>query len=124
VSQVLVNADDFGLTSGVNRAIAELHKAGLVTSTTLMARAGATDEAIATARATPSLGVGCHVVLVDGEPVLPPQQIPSLIDAKRVSSSLRSLSSSCVSWLVACRPLKLRLKQARKSGFSRPADCA
>ena len=82
MSQVLVNADDFGLTSGVNRAIAELHKAGLVTSTTLMARAGATDEAIATARATPSLGVGCHVVLVDGEPVLPPQQIPSLIDAK------------------------------------------
>jgi predicted glycoside hydrolase/deacetylase ChbG (UPF0249 family) len=77
-----VNADDFGLTSGVNRAIVELHGAGVVTSTTLMARAGATEEAIELARATPSLGVGCHVVLVDGRPVLPPEQIPSLIDGR------------------------------------------
>jgi predicted glycoside hydrolase/deacetylase ChbG (UPF0249 family) len=65
-----VNADDFGLTGGVNRAVAELHAAGVLTSTTLMARAGATAEAIAVARSTPSLGVGCHVVLVDGRPVL------------------------------------------------------
>ena len=78
--RLIVNADDFGLTSGVNRAIIELHAAGLVTSTSLMARAGATGEAIELARATPSLGVGCHVVLVDGEPVLPPEKIPSLVD--------------------------------------------
>lgn len=77
-----MNADDFGLTPGVNRAIIELHAAGLVTSTSLMARAAATDEAIELARATPSLGVGCHVVLVDGEPVLPPEQIPSLVDLR------------------------------------------
>jgi len=82
VSRLIVNADDFGLTPGVNRAIIELHAAGLVTSTSLMARAGATDEAIELARATPSLGVGCHVVLVDGEPVLPPEKIPSLVDAR------------------------------------------
>jgi hopanoid biosynthesis associated protein HpnK len=82
VRRLIVNADDFGLTPGVNRAIVELHRAGLVTSASLMARAGATDEAIALARATPSLGVGCHVVLVDGEPVLPPQQIPSLVETR------------------------------------------
>lgn len=76
-----MNADDFGLTSGVNRAIAELNRTGVLTSATLMARAGATDEAIEIARATPTLGVGCHVVLVDGEPVLPPAKIPSLIDS-------------------------------------------
>jgi chitin disaccharide deacetylase len=76
-----VNADDFGLTPGVNRAIIELHAAGLVTSASLMARAGATDEAIVLARATPSLGVGCHVVLVDGEPVLSARdEIPHLAD--------------------------------------------
>lgn len=67
--RLIVNADDFGLTSGVNRAILELHRAGALTSATLMARAAATDEAIELARATPSLGVGCHVVLVDGQPV-------------------------------------------------------
>ncbi len=73
-----MNADDFGLTSGVNRAILELHSAGLLTSSTLMARAGASEEAIEMALATPTLGVGCHVVLVDGTPALPADQIPSL----------------------------------------------
>jgi hopanoid biosynthesis associated protein HpnK len=75
-----VNADDFGLTPGVNRAIAELHAAGVVTSTTLMACAGATQEAVHLARSTPSLGVGCHVVLVDGQPALPPEEIPTLVN--------------------------------------------
>lgn len=78
--RLIVNADDFGLTPGVNRAIAELHARGLLTSTTLMARAGATDQAIDIVRSTPSLGVGCHIVLVDGEPASPPARIPSLID--------------------------------------------
>jgi len=82
VRRLIVNADDFGLTNGVNRAISDLHCAGVLTSTTLMARAGATEAAVGLACATPSLGVGCHVVLVDGEPVLPPRQIPSLVDAK------------------------------------------
>ncbi len=79
MSRLIVNADDFGLTAGVNRAIVELAAAGAVTSATLMARAEATAGAIAAARSSPSLGVGCHVVLVDGEPVLPPAQIPTLI---------------------------------------------
>jgi hopanoid biosynthesis associated protein HpnK len=81
VTRLIVNADDFGLTSGVNRAILELHQAGVLTSATLMARAPATDEAIEIAKATPTLGVGCHVVLVDGEPVQPAPQLPTLCDA-------------------------------------------
>jgi predicted glycoside hydrolase/deacetylase ChbG (UPF0249 family) len=67
--RLILNADDFGLTPGVNRAVIELHRAGALTSATLMARAAATEEAIELARSTPSLGVGCHVVLVDGEPL-------------------------------------------------------
>jgi chitin disaccharide deacetylase len=82
VSRLIVNADDFGLTAGVNRAVVELHRAGLLTSATLMARAAATDEAIALGLANPTLGVGCHVVLVDGEPVLPVREVPTLVDAK------------------------------------------
>ena len=77
-----MNADDFGLTPGVNRAIVELHQAGVLTSTTLMANASATGNAIELARSHPSLGVGCHVVLVDGAPVLSPRDIPTLIDRK------------------------------------------
>ena len=82
MTRLIVNADDFGLTSGVNRAIVELHQAGVLTSATLMAKALATEEAIELAGASPNLGVGCHVVLVDGEPLLPPGQVPSLIDRK------------------------------------------
>jgi len=82
LSRLIINADDFGLTYGVNRAIIELHQAGVLTSTTLMARARATPEAIRASLATPTLGVGAHVVLVDGEPVLPAAKIPTLIDRK------------------------------------------
>jgi hopanoid biosynthesis associated protein HpnK len=79
VTCLIVNADDFGLTAGVNRAVAELHAEGVLTSSTLMARAGATQDAIDIARNLPSLGVGCHIVLVDGTPVLSPgREIPHL----------------------------------------------
>ncbi len=47
-----------------------------------MARAAATGEAVSIARGTPTLGVGCHVVLVDGEPVLSAKEIPSLVDTR------------------------------------------
>ena len=73
-----MNADDFGLTSGVNRAIIELHRAGVLTSATMMAKAAATDDAIELARSLPTLRVGCHVVLVDGAPMLEEQKIRSL----------------------------------------------
>jgi hopanoid biosynthesis associated protein HpnK len=82
VGRLILNADDFGLTAGVNRAILELHRAGVLTSASLMARAAATDGAIELARATPSLGVGCHVVLVVGEPVLRAQNLPTLVDPR------------------------------------------
>jgi predicted glycoside hydrolase/deacetylase ChbG (UPF0249 family) len=78
-TRLIINADDFGLTPGVNRAIAELHQAGALTSATLMANGTAFDDAVAIAHANPTLGVGCHVVLTDGDPVSQPQSIPSLL---------------------------------------------
>ena len=77
--RLIVNADDFGLTSGVNRGIAEAHAKGIVPSATLMANGPTFSEAIEIAQATPSLAVGCHVTLVDGIPVLKPTQVPSLL---------------------------------------------
>lgn len=76
--RLIINADDFGLTAGVNRGILEAHRAGPVTSTTLMANGHAFAEAARLASAEPRLSVGCHIVLVDGEPLLPPQEIPTL----------------------------------------------
>ena len=77
--RLIINADDFGLTSGVNRAILEAHQRGIVTSATLMAAGRAFREAVQLAQQAPQLNVGCHIVLVDGEPVLPREQVPTLL---------------------------------------------
>ena len=61
--QLVVNADDFGLSPGVNRGVVEAHERGIVTSTTLMVRQPAAAEAAALARELPGLGVGLHVDL-------------------------------------------------------------
>lgn len=81
---LLINADDFGLTPGVNRAIAELYDAGCLRSTTLMATGDAFQHAVDLALERPGLGVGCHIVLTDGLPALPPGEIPSLLGEDRV----------------------------------------
>jgi hopanoid biosynthesis associated protein HpnK len=80
VRRLIINADDFGLTSGVNRAILEAYTSGVVTSATLIANASAFDEAVHLAALTDQFEVGCHVVLVDGAPIMGTQQVPSLID--------------------------------------------
>jgi predicted glycoside hydrolase/deacetylase ChbG (UPF0249 family) len=79
VRRLIVNADDFGLTVGVNRAILETNAGGVVSSATLMANGAAFDDAVTAARSAPGLSVGCHVVLVDGTPVSPPAMLDTLV---------------------------------------------
>jgi hopanoid biosynthesis associated protein HpnK len=80
VRRLIVNADDFGLTAGINRAIVEAHTRGIVTSTTLMANGRAFEDAVRLATTVPRLSVGCHVVLIDGEKVLN-AELPSITAA-------------------------------------------
>lgn len=89
-ARLIINADDFGLTRGINRAILELHQAGAVTSATLMANGPAFDDAVTIALTNPTLGVGCHIVLTDGAPLSHPQRIPTLLgaDGKSFRTSL------------------------------------
>lgn len=77
MTRLILNADDFGLTPGVNQSIIELRRRGALTSTTLMATADYTADAISGVEPSES-GVGCHVVLVDGNPALPASRIPGL----------------------------------------------
>jgi chitin disaccharide deacetylase len=79
VRRLIINADDFGLTPGVNRAIVEAHEHGVVTSATLMANGQAFGDAIGLAQSRPRLGVGCHIVLVDGIPLLDETAVRSLL---------------------------------------------
>jgi chitin disaccharide deacetylase len=82
VRRLIVNADDFGLTQGVNRAVVEANSSGIVTSSTLMANGQAFEDAIRCAASASRLSVGCHVVLVDGLPVLGERKTPTLSDKK------------------------------------------
>ncbi len=79
MKRLIVNADDFGLTEGVNRAVIEGHRNGIITSTTLMANGMAFDSAVAARSDAPTLGVGVHLNLTQGGPVCPPSQVPSIV---------------------------------------------
>jgi len=79
--QLIVNADDFGFTPGVNAGILRAFSAGILTSTTIMANGPAFEDAVELALKNPSLPVGCHLSLVGGRPSAPAHSVPSLIDA-------------------------------------------
>ncbi len=127
--RLIVNADDFGVTSGVNRAIVEAHERGIVTSATLMANSRAFDEAIDLARALAQqparFSVGCHVVLVDGEPLLPPKQIPSLLEhgngAARFREQLTNFAIAAVAGSIDSRQIEAeaaaQMQRIQQSGI-------
>jgi len=77
--RVIVNADDFGLTAGVNESIVACHRAGSVTSASLLPGLGAAGHAAQLAAANPDLGVGLHFNLTLGPPLADPRMVPSLL---------------------------------------------
>lgn len=79
MKRLVVNADDFGLSPGVNRAVETAWREGILTQASLMAGGSAFDEAVEIARRNPGLQVGLHLTLVQGMPVLPPERIPGLV---------------------------------------------
>ena len=74
--QLVVNADDFGFTPDVNLGIVEAHQCGILTATTLMANGAAFEDAVGLARATPTLDIGCHLVLVGGRSLITGKPYP------------------------------------------------
>jgi predicted glycoside hydrolase/deacetylase ChbG (UPF0249 family) len=77
--QLVVNADDFGFTPDVNEGIVEAHRRGILTATTLMANGAAFDDAVRLARETPSLDIGCHLVLIGGRSLLTGRALPASV---------------------------------------------
>lgn len=78
--QLIINADDFGRSPEINRAVIRAHREGILTSASLMIGAPAAEEAVELARLNPTLAVGLHLVVVDGPAVLPPDRIPHLVN--------------------------------------------
>lgn len=76
---LVVTADDFGTDPAVNEAVEAAHRDGVLTAASLMVTGKAVDDAVERARRLPALGVGLHLVLVDGRPALPPERVPELV---------------------------------------------
>lgn len=72
----MINADDFGFTHDVNAGIVHAHRAGVLTSTTLMANGDAFSDAVRLAAETPTLDIGCHLVLVQGCSLVTGKELP------------------------------------------------
>ena len=76
---LIVTADDFGAALAVNEAVERAHVSGILTAASLMVAGAAAADAVERARRLPRLGVGLHVVLADGAPILPPEQVSALV---------------------------------------------
>ena len=79
--RLIVNADDFGSSETVNEAVIRAFTEGVLTSCSLMVTGEAFEPAVRLAHAHPGLAVGIHLVTVMGRAVLPPAEIPTLVDA-------------------------------------------
>src|SRR6478609_1032650 len=79
---LIINGDDFGYSDTINAAIVRCHDEGVLRSTSLLVNCPATRSALALARSRPGLGLGLHVNLTEGVPVLPPCEVPSLVDRR------------------------------------------
>lgn len=80
--RLVVTGDDFGASDGVNAAIAEAHRSGVLTSASLMVTGQRWRQAVDIARELPSLSVGLHLVLVDGKSALGRASLPHLVDRR------------------------------------------
>ncbi len=122
MKELILNADDFGLTRGVNAGIIRAHREGILTSTTLMANGAAFEDAVEGALANPSLGVGCHLVLVGGCSVARPEEIPTLAGRDgRLPASLATLVAKVTTGTIRAmdmeRELLAQIEKIRRAGI-------
>jgi predicted glycoside hydrolase/deacetylase ChbG (UPF0249 family) len=122
VKRLVVNADDFGLSAGVNRGILEAHAAGVVTSASLMVNTPGFAAAAAAARGggAPRLGVGLHLNLTIGAPVSPPESVRSLCGRDGRLQSHASLVARALAGRLVAREVEqecaAQIARARAAG--------
>ena len=82
MKRLIVSGDDFGLHPLINQGIIEAHQQGILTSTSVIACGQAVEDAVSLAKQNPKLGVGVHLTFVEEDPVLNPNEIPSLVTSR------------------------------------------
>jgi chitin disaccharide deacetylase len=80
MKRAIFSADDFGLTVAVNEAVERAHRDGILDQASLMVAGAAAADAVRRARTLPSLRIGLHLVVIEGQAVSPPSVIPDLVD--------------------------------------------
>jgi chitin disaccharide deacetylase len=123
MKDLILNADDFGMTLGVNEGIIRAHREGILTSTTLMANGPAFDDAVKRASANPALGVGCHLVLIGGKCVARREDVASLADVdgnlpESLPRLVARLSSGMISGKEIGLELRAQIEKIRAAGIS------
>lgn len=107
---LIINADDFGYTCGINAAIAHCATEGVLRSTTLMANGQAFEDAVAVAKTNRSLGVGIHLNLTELEPVAGAREVPTLVDGTGVmDSSPRGLAMALAAGRISRQDIRKEL---------------
>lgn len=118
---LIINADDLGYSPAVNRAIADLFQAGLVSSASLMVNQPFSEAGVAVARRLPALSVGVHLNLSKGRPVLPASLVPSLVTGAGAfwdSATLyRHALTGQINWYEAAAEMEAQMAWATAHGL-------
>jgi chitin disaccharide deacetylase len=122
LKQLIVNADDLGLTLGVNRGVLRAFQDGIVTSASLLVTGSAFEEAVALVRQHPELDVGLHLTLVEERAVLGREMLPTLVDETgrfpRTSGEFfRRVFRKRINWDEVEREIAAQIARFQKTGL-------
>ena len=116
---LVVTADDFGLSVEVNEAVEQAHRHGILTAASLMVGSPASGDAVERARRLPGLRVGLHLTLVEAAPVLAPELIPDLVDATGLFRANMARSGAAMFFLPSVRRQLVDEIDAQFAAFAR-----
>lgn len=117
MKQLIVNADDFALTKGISDGIIKAHQNGIVTSTSIMANSPHFEEGVSLLKTVPSIGVGVHLNLSWGKPVLPHTSVTSLVDNNGIFYRKPHLLPSTINIDEMKKELETQINKTTDSGI-------
>lgn len=107
MKRVIINADDFGLSKGINSGIIKAYQEGILTSASLMVNMPGFEDAINLIKINPGLTVGIHINIIRGKPVLPPSNLQSFTKGGFFLKSLLKILGVIYSGKLRLRELEI-----------------
>jgi len=121
-TRLIVNADDFGLSRGISDGILRAHHHGFLTSTSLMVNMPESGHALDRVSTAARLSVGIHLNICKGKPILPPRNIPTLVDTGGAFHPPAMMIGKLWRWQVSARDLerefRAQIRWMKMRGFN------